>query len=302
MTDGVTMQTSRLFEIVYILMDKKTLKADELAQHFEVSKRTILRDVDKLSMAGIPVYASPGRGGGISILDDYVLNKATLSDEEQEYILMALQNMTVTGNMDQQTTNKIKSFFGKEKTDWIEVDFSRWGNRESDTERFDILKNAILKRKAVAFTYIDPYGKETKRKVYPLKLVFKARSWYLQAYSIEREDYRTFKINRMIDIRTTDEGFERSDYRVPPIESEFKGNTKVVQLEFKPELAFRVYDEFDEGSIEKGDDGLMYVAVSLPEDEWLYSYLMSFGDKVTVISPKEVAETLRKKHEEAVSR
>lgn len=295
------MQTSRLFEMVYILMDKKTMKADELAQHFEVSKRTILRDIDKLSMAGIPVYASAGRGGGISILDDYVLNKTTLSDEEQEYILMALQNMTVTGNMDSQTTNKIKSFFGKAKADWIEVDFSRWGNREGDTAKFDVLKNAILKTKVVTFTYIDPYGRETNRKVYPLKLVFKTRSWYMQGYSVEREDYRTFKINRIVDMNTTDESFERSDYHVPPIESEFQGVTKVVQLEFKPELAFRVYDEFDEGSIEKNYDGLMCVSVRFPVDEWLYSYLMSFGDKVTVISPREVAETLRKKHEEAIN-
>lgn len=280
-------------------MDKKSVTALELAEHFEVSKRTILRDIDKLSAAGIPVYASPGRGGGISIMENYVLNKAALSKEEQDYILMALQNMTVTGNMDQQTTNKIKSFFGKNESDWIAVDFSRWGSQETDTVRFDLLKDSILKSKAVQFTYVDPYGRESKRIVYPLKLVFKTRSWYLQGYCLKREDYRTFKINRIVDLKRSDECFERTDYQVPPIESEFGGSTQKIELEFKPELAFRVYDEFDEGCIEKNDDGLMYVSVRMPVDDWLYSYLMSFGDKVTVISPMEVAEVLKQKHEDA---
>lgn len=280
-------------------MDKKTVKANELANHFEVSKRTILRDIDKLSAAGIPVYASPGRGGGISIMDDFVLNKATLSDEEQEYILMALQNMTVTGNMDEQTTNKIKSFFGKERASWIEVDFSRWGARETDTAKFDVLKNAVLRNNAVSFTYVDPYGRESHRKVYPLKLVFKTRSWYLQGYCLDRKDYRTFKINRIIHLSGTDETFDNGNYDVPPIESDFTGSVQTIELEFQPELAFRVYDEFDEEGIEKNDDGLMYVAVKMPVDDWLYSYLMSFGNKVRVISPKEVSETLKQKHKEA---
>lgn len=280
-------------------MDKKMATATELAKHFEVSKRTILRDIDKLSAAGIPVYASPGRGGGISIMENYVLNKTTLSEEEQDYILMALQNMTVTGNMDQKATNKIKSFFGKNESDWIEVDFSRWGSKETDTIKFNILRDAILKSSAVTFKYIDPYGRESDRAVYPLKLVFKARSWYLQGYCLKREDYRTFKINRIVDLKRTDENFDRTDYQVPPIESEFSGAAQQIELVFKPELAFRVYDEFDEGCIEKNDDGLMYVSVKMPVDDWLYSYLMSFGDKVKVISPKEVAEVLKQKHEEA---
>lgn len=294
------MQTGRLFEIVYILMEKKTVTADELARRFEVSKRTILRDIDKLSAAGIPVYASPGRGGGISIMEDYVLNKAALSKEEQEYIVMALQNMTVTGAADKNTADKIRSFFGKESADWIEVDFSRWGNRRTDTEKFDVLKSSILKSNAIEFKYIDPYGRESERKINPLKLVFKSKAWYLQGFDVGKDDYRTFKIDRMSEIKITDTEFDRMDFHVPPIESEFGGESILVEMIFPPKLAFRVYEEFDDSAIERDDDGNMRVMVRMPEDDWLYSYLMSFGKSVTVVQPKEVADKLKRKHEEAI--
>ncbi len=295
------MQTGRLFEIVYILMDKKTVKADELARHFEVSKRTILRDIDRLSAAGIPVYASPGRGGGISIMDDYVLNKTALSDDEMEYILMSLQNMTATGNTDEKSMGRLKSFFGKEDTDWIEVDFSRWGSRKTDTEKFDLLKDAILKSNTIEFKYIDPYGRESDRNVYPLKLAFKAKSWYLQGFDRNKDDYRTFKINRISEINIIHDVFDRKGFVLPPIESEFGGQTKEVELIFSPEMAFRVYDEFDENAIDRDDNANMRVMVRIPEDDWLYSYLMSFGKSVTVVQPREVAKTLKKKHEEALN-
>lgn len=293
------MQTSRLFEIVYILLEKKTIKAHELAAHFEVSKRTILRDIDKLSATGIPVYSQPGRNGGITIMDDYVLNKTALSDEEQDYILMSLQNMAVTGNTNDKFIGKIKSFFNRENADWIEVDFSRWGSLETDKEKFEIIKSAILSNKGISFIYIDPYGRESKRNVYPLKLIFKSRAWYLQGFSKERDDYRTFKVNRITELSVSEDSFDRAKFAPPPIESQFGGRAAQVELIFSKELAFRVYDEFDEGTIEKDDGGNMRVSVRMPEDEWLYSYLMSFGDKVSVIKPKAVAAELRKRHEAA---
>lgn len=88
------MQINRLFEIVYILLDKKRVTSRELAERFEVSSRTIYRDIETLSAAGIPVYMSKGKGGGISLLPDFVLNKAVITDEEKEEILSSLKAVT----------------------------------------------------------------------------------------------------------------------------------------------------------------------------------------------------------------
>jgi Predicted transcriptional regulator len=130
------MQVNRLFEIVYILLEKKKVTANELAEHFEVSKRTILRDIDALTIAGIPIYTSKGKGGGISILDNFVLNKTTISDEEQSEILMSLQSLAATKYLDDsKILSKLETLFQKTDTNWIEVDFSRWNSIERDKRK-----------------------------------------------------------------------------------------------------------------------------------------------------------------------
>ena len=127
------MQISRLFEIVYILMNKKNTTAKELSEHFEVSQRTIYRDIDTLSQAGIPIYTNKGKGGGIGLMEHFVLNKSVLSEQEQNDILSALQGFKVTSYSDtNQVLSKLNSLFGSKNTDWIEVDFSYWNSKEED--------------------------------------------------------------------------------------------------------------------------------------------------------------------------
>src|SRR5690554_6769585 len=119
------MQINRLFEIVYILLHKKTVRAGELAEHFEVSIRTIYRDIDALCAAGVPIYTSKGRGGGISLVDRYVLNKSIFSEGEQNEILMSLQSLNVMKVPDiQPVLNKLSGIFNKQSMNWIDVDFS----------------------------------------------------------------------------------------------------------------------------------------------------------------------------------
>ena len=134
---------NRLFEIVYILMQKRKTTAKELADRFEVSTRTIYRDIETLSIANIPIYASKGKDGGIGLLDEYVLNKTILSEEEQNQILFALQGMKkVKGQDEKDILAKLSILFNKKINDWIKIDFSNWGNIQE--ERFDIIKSAIL--------------------------------------------------------------------------------------------------------------------------------------------------------------
>lgn len=287
------MQINRLFEIVYLLLDRQKMTASELASHFEVSKRTILRDIDTLTAAGIPLYTLQGKGGGIAIMENFVLNKAVLTEDEQNQILFALQGLSATQNTDgEQVLLKLQSLFRRSDTSWIEVDFSRWGSSEMDKHKFETLKTAILGKTAISFDYVSSYGEETRRGVYPLKLIFKSRAWYLQGFCTAKQDYRTFKINRMLAVSDTGSHFD-GDYIPPQIDGGAPpGDLALIELEFAARVAYRVYDEFDVGCIERGDNGNLYVSAALPEDEWLCGYLRSFGKAVRVISPEHLRRKL----------
>ena len=165
------MQINRLFEIVYILLDKKTITAKELSERFEVSVRTIYRDIDTLSIAGIPVYTNKGKGGGISLMDDFVLNKSVLSEKEQNEILMSLQSLNAMKFLDvEPVLKRLSTIFNKESTNWIDVDFSKWGSDDSEKEKFNTIKTAIISTKIINFDYFSSYGEKTLRTVEPLKL------------------------------------------------------------------------------------------------------------------------------------
>ena len=214
------MQINRLFEIVYLLMNKKQITANELATHFEVSKRTILRDIDSLTMAGIPIYTAQGKGGGIFIQDNFVLNKAFVSEEEQKQILFSLQSMSATGLIEaDKVLGRLRSLFDNSNKEWIEVDFSRWGHSAVDNAKFEILKNAIINELAVSFDYLSPYGESKGREVHPLKLSFKSKAWYLQTFCLTENDYRVFKFTRISNIQALNKPFNSCKYEIPPIQS-----------------------------------------------------------------------------------
>jgi len=249
-----------------------------------------------LLVAGIPIYTSKGKGGGISILDNFVLNKVTINEAEQVQILTSLQSLAVTEQIDTSgIIAKLGTLFAKTDTKWLEVDFSRWGKGKADKEKFEMLKQAIIKRKEIDFVYISIGGDISKRKVCPLKLIFKSKEWYLQAFCLKQKDYRIFKINRMQEIKNTDKEFIGQGFMPPPID-----NTDVaiklthLELQFPIKMAYRVYDEFDATEIKKNKDGTFMVTVDLPEDGWLYGFLLSFGRNVKIIAPQRVKEELTK--------
>ncbi|MEG0388680.1 MAG: HTH domain-containing protein, partial [Niameybacter sp.] len=117
------MKINRLLEIVILLLNKKSITAKELANRFEVSTRTIYRDIDDLSAAGIPIYTNKGGGGGIALLEEYTLNKTLLSDLEKEQLLMTLKTLEATQyTKDNQIVEKLGILFSRQQdTDWVEV-------------------------------------------------------------------------------------------------------------------------------------------------------------------------------------
>lgn len=296
------MQISRLFEIVYILLHRRHITARELAARFEVSVRTIYRDIDALSQAGVPVYATQGSGGGIHISDTYVLNKSALTDQEQEQILFALRSVSAAGNMEtERLLARLYSLFKKDSADdWIEVDFSRWGNTEGDQQVLAAIKEGILGRHPLAFTYYGGNGVKTHRTVSPVKLVYKSRAWYLQALCHERQAYRTFKLVRMADVAVLPETFDRKSMGTPPqvdagLEEPIPKT--LVTIRFAPYVAWRAMDEFDPSLITRGADGGVVACVPFPEDDWTYTYILSYGAGAEVLSPphlrRKMADLLR---------
>lgn len=195
------MQISRLFRIVYMLLEKKCVTAEEFAGYFEVSTRTIYRDVETLSASGIPIYMQKGKGGGISLLPDFVLNKTVLTQAEKDDIISSMQAMTqlTTGTADT-ALQKLGSMFGEQNANWLEIDFSDWKNHGTEMDLFETLKTAVIHKNLITFTYASNREESIKRSAEPLKLCFKAQAWYLYAYCRLRQDYRFFKLKRIRDL------------------------------------------------------------------------------------------------------
>ena len=252
------MQESRLFRIVYYLLDKGQATAPELAEKFEVSVRTIYRDIDALSGAGIPIYTEAGRNGGIHLLNDFVLDQAVLSVEEKQEILTALQSMNTAQNSnDSPTLQKLSAIFQLHSENWLEVDFSRWGNKSFDNEKFELLKSAVIHCRTVKIQYAGAYEDIRERIVQPVKLVYKAKAWYLKAFCTEKQDWRIFKLNRILDLTLLNDRFVYREFPSPVelCENDFPEMT----LRFPKEMAYRVYDEFDKTQVHRQADGSFLV-------------------------------------------
>lgn len=289
------MQINRLFEIVYMLLDKERLTARELAEHFEVSTRTIYRDIEALSIAGIPVYMSKGKGGGIFLLPDFVLNKAVLTKTEKADILSSIKavnavSLTETGT----ALKKLSSLFGETGADWVEVDFSPWANAGEETAVFNSLKFAVLGKYLVQFTYSNGKGKVERREVEPLKLCFKGQGWYLYGFCRERQDFRFFKLRRIKKLIISEEEFIRATPRkIFKDEKIFHDDLVTITLKLSKEMAFRVYDEFER--FEQLEDGNFIIWLTMPRGEWVFHYLATFGEKCEVLDPPDIRSEVKDK-------
>ncbi len=291
------MQIGRLFEIVYILMERDRVTAKDLASRFEVSVRTIYRDVEILSASGIPVYMNKGKGGGISLLSDFVFDKALITEQEKSEVLASLHALKTVGLEGQATAlDKLKNIFGCDTADWIEVDFAFWSDGEKEATIFKQLKNAILGKREVDFYYFSMNDSQIERTVEPLKLVFKGAAWYLYAYCKLREDFRFFKLKRIKNLNVLDKFFTRQapeNVLKSNLYPQKKENQALVKLKFDREVAYRVYDDFT--NIELLEDGSLLVNDTFGCNDGLIYHLISYGGNIEVLEPLELKEAVKKK-------
>ena len=298
------MKINRLLEITLILLNKKTTTAAELADRFNVSTRTIYRDIDELSAAGVPVFTNKGSGGGISLLENFAINKAILTEHERDSVLLALKTLQATKYPEiEAILEKIGAVFKKTAAaDWVHIDFSPWGSGPNEENKFLNIKKAILETKVVAFDYINADGILSRRTVEPMQLDFKGQAWYMWGYCKTRRDFRTFRISRIRNLSITDESFKRR-----PLESVrdeepvvTPKNLVTLKLRFQPENLYRVYDDYDQNRITRNKDGTYDVTMTVPEDDWVYGYIMSFGSYVEVLEPPHIRDIVRERMEKAL--
>ena len=284
------MKAGRLLGILHYLLAHGRTPARILAQRFEVTERTILRDMDDLSEFGMPVYAIQGQGGGWEIDRRYVLPAGLLQEQEQSQILAALE----ASQADAGLLDKLRAHFkGSQKADhWLLVDQTTWHQSPHLSRDFDWLKQAILERHLVTFRYCSNQGSWSQRQVEPARLVLKHYRWYLYAWCRERQAFRYFKLSRMQDLQVLAQGLDADYSHLDLPQTLFESDLSPVSLRFDDQVAYRVYDDFA-GLAVKDDQGGLLVQTQLPINQDLVAYLLSYGAHVQVLAPQSLAQAVQ---------
>lgn len=185
---------------------------------------------------------------------------------------------------------KLSALFHVNTRNWLEVDFSRWGKCAYDNSKFEIIKTAVIQCKELKIVYANTKSERRNRIIQPLKVSYKSKEWYLKAFCTEKQDFRIFKLNRIIELELLEKTFVPRPY--PEQKNNLQQAYHQIVLLFSKEIAYRVYDEFDETEIECQKNGDLLVSAEMPVDAWLIGYLLSFGAQVEIIEPKNLKGVL----------
>ena len=300
------MKIDRLVSIIMILLDKERIGAQELADMFEVSPRTIYRDIDAINMAGIPVRSVSGVGGGFEIMPNYKIDKKVFSTADLSSLLTGLSSLSDIIRSDElvHTLAKVKSFIPADRVKDIElkvnqicIDLSPWKGNSNIQRYLEMIKSALQENKLLSFEYIAHHGKETTRTVEPYQLVLKSSHWYLQGYCLKRNDFRLFRLSRMSNLQMQEETFEPRDYEKPVLD--FEDILETMQTKIKIRIHKSVMDRvLDFCSYENfSPDGDEYYIVNFPfiENEYHYDILFSFGDKCECLEPLHIRKEMKRR-------
>ena len=287
------MKIDRLIGILSILLQKQKVTAPYLAEKFEVSRRTINRDVENLCMAGIPIVTEQGAGGGISLMEGYGLDKTLLTSSDMQAILAGLRSLdSVSGtNRYQQLMEKLA--VGKSSVlssnDHILIDLSSW-YKETLAPKIELIQAAIGRKSCIYFRYFAPSG-ESLRTVEPYCLLFQWSSWYLWAYCLERQDFRMFKLNRMQELRDTGEIYEERERGELSIEPErIFPLTLEAEVRFEPEVKWRLVEEYGMECFEEASDGTLIFKNGFADKASLFGWVLSFGASAELVKPEELRQ------------
>ena len=288
------MQVSRMFEMLYILLENERMSAPALAKRLEVSVRTVYRDAQALTEAGIPIYAERGREGGLSILPGHRLSRALLSESDRQGILASLRAMEQSGAGEAETLRRMTAFLGTSAPDWVQIDLTDWSGRQDAL--LATLKEAILSQSVLAFDYYGESGAATERRVCPQRLWFKGRTWYLLAYCLTKNAMRTFKLTRIKRAQAVPGAFPPqalAAIEAPPQKEAAAVPKLPVVLAIDARMAYRVYDDFEEDEITPLPDGSFLVRTAFPPGAWILSFILGYGDAAQVLEPEALRSEVR---------
>ncbi len=277
------MKTDRLIQIIFILLNKNKISANKLAQKFEVSKRTIYRDIETLCLAEFPIITTKGKNGGISLLENYKINSALFSNDEKKQIIYSLENFNIN---DEFLINKVKAIFNEKTQQWIDINLNKWSDLNKDL-KFEIIKKAIFNNEILNISYYGANSKITKREIIPLCLYFRQNCWYIYSFCNLKKDYRLFKLNRITNIKSTHKINTQVYDKKVNLDNEFIDSKQIeIELLFNQNSAFRAFDEFNAKDITINPDKTITVKTKIIYDKWIYSFLSSLLGEVKIIKPE----------------
>ncbi len=281
------MKLDRMIGILSILLQKEKVTAPDLAAKFEVSRRTILRDIDALSMAGIPIVTEQGQNGGISIMQNYKIDKTLLSTSDMQAILAGLRSLdSVSGTrryaqlMEKLSAGASNMLSGD---DHILINLSSH-YKETLSPKIELLHTAICTSQMVSFTYFSPKG-ESRRVMEPYYLIFQWAGWYVWGWCTMRRDFRLFKLNRMVALQTG-EHFEKRTAPPPDFSTKqiFSYLYQVKAL-IQPQFRWRLVDEFGPESFVEQPDGRLLFSYGFTDKITIIGWITSFGKDAELIEP-----------------
>jgi predicted DNA-binding transcriptional regulator YafY len=299
------MKIERLIAIIMLLLERDVVPTSELAEKLEVSRRTIFRDIDTLNIAGMPIMVTRGSTGGVSLMKSYKVDKKLFTPKDVQSLITSLQsyNQLLGDNEIYNTLTKLQSM--TEKNDLLKQNISNQnfsidlepnqGNR-SLRIFLKVIEAAMNDKRYLLFNYTDKSGDETSRKVEPYKVVFKESSWYLQAFSIERNDYRIFKLARMSDVQLSEETFTPRDFVPLPMDGSnwMSKDIVTVIIRIDKPLKDKIIERFGEEYIIARNENNYIAKYPIADNEDGYNVLLKFGRKCEIIEPLSVRQNFKK--------
>jgi predicted DNA-binding transcriptional regulator YafY len=289
------MKLNRLLGILTVLLQNDRVTAPELAEKFEVNRRTIGRDIDALCMAGIPIVTRQGVGGGISIAEGFKLDKNVLTANELSDIIAALKgigsvsersNIERTLNKLNANTNAVVSL-----REPVIIDLSSY-YKGTLTEKIELIKRAVFEARLIEFDYYYEKG-ESQRRIEPYFVIFQWTSWYVFGFCPERQDFRMFKLLRLWNLKLCDETYTPRE--IPPEKRDFRikydGDIKVV-ARFDASVKYRLIETYGLDCFTETDEGLRF-EMDFSNRDYLVNWMLGFGGKVKVLEPVDIAEALQ---------
>lgn len=199
------MKIDRLRSIVVYLLNHGRTSAQRLAEEFEVSPRTIMRDLESLDQAGIPIQSFYGAEGGYQIMDSFVLEKQVATSHEYDWIVTALKGMVsaYAGKSLKQALEKVQSISHTSDIA-VSVDLSAASEDGKINKQLMLLEEAIREKCVVRFSYTNSHDEKKDIQAEPVCLQYKWYNWYMIGYYEKYQDYCMFKLVRMENLHTTD--------------------------------------------------------------------------------------------------